>query len=116
MTLPDLTAKVVLVDIEGTTTSISFVHDVLFPFAKKNAGNYLLETWQTDDTKEIVKDLKLSSQFAEYLESHKSSSDVELMSEFVSYLIERDLKVTPLKTLQGLIWSKGYAVGELKGQ
>ncbi|XP_034487866.1 enolase-phosphatase E1 [Drosophila innubila] len=117
MTPSNFTAKVVLVDIEGTTTSISFVHDVLFPYAKKNAGNYLQETWQTKDTKEIVKNLQQLPQFAEYVESLESSSDVDqqLITKFVSYLIERDLKVTPLKTLQGLIWAKGYAAGELKG-
>ncbi|KAM8703578.1 hypothetical protein ACLKA7_008235 [Drosophila subpalustris] len=118
MTLPELSAKVVLVDIEGTTTSISFVHDVLFPYAKENAGNYLQETWQTDDTKEIVKDLQQSPQFTEYVKSQNLSASVvdeQLVTGFVSYLIERDLKVTPLKTLQGLIWAKGYAAGELKG-
>jgi len=109
---------VVLVDIEGTTTSISFVHDVLFPYVKKNAGNYLQETWQTDDTKKIVKELQKLPEFEEYASSLKSPPNVDqmLITGFVSYLVERDLKVTPLKSLQGLIWAKGYASGELNGQ
>lgn len=118
MTIPDLTAKVVLVDIEGTTTSISFVHEVLFPYAKQNAEHYLLETWETDATKQIVQDLQLLPQFAEYASTlgTQTAVDAQLITGFVRYLIERDLKVTPLKTLQGLIWAKGYASGQLRGQ
>ncbi|KAH8359016.1 hypothetical protein KR093_003954 [Drosophila rubida] len=117
MSLPDLTAKVVLVDIEGTTTSISFVHDVLFPYAKKNAGDYLQKTWRTDETKQIVTDLQQYLEFTEYMESLESpyAETHKLIAGFVEYLIERDLKLTPLKTLQGLIWAKGYETGELKG-
>lgn len=115
----DLTAKVVLVDIEGTTTSISFVHDVLFPYAKQNVENYLKETWQTNETIQIVKELRELPQFSAYLESlgaEAAPAEVQQISKFVNYLIEKDLKVTPLKTLQGFIWAKGYESGELKGQ
>ncbi|XP_060650321.1 enolase-phosphatase E1 [Drosophila nasuta] len=117
MSLPDLTAKVVLVDIEGTTTSISFVHDVLFPYAKKNAAEYLHQTWATDETKQIVTDLQQYLEFNEYVESLESPHDEtqNLIAGFVDYLIDKDLKLTPLKTLQGLIWAKGYESGELKG-
>lgn len=115
----DFTAKVVLVDIEGTTTSISFVHDVLFPYAKENVENYLKERWQTKETTQIVRDLQELPQYTEYLESLGTKAvegDVQQISKFVNYLIEKDLKVTPLKTLQGFIWAKGYASGDLKGQ
>lgn len=115
----DLTAKVVLVDIEGTTTSISFVHDVLFPYAKQNVENYLKETWQTNETIEIVKELRELPEFSVYLKSlgaETAPAEVQQISNFVNYLIEKDLKVTPLKTLQGFIWAKGYGSGELKGQ
>lgn len=115
----DLAAKVVLVDIEGTTTSISFVHDVLFPYAKENVENYLKETWETIETTQIVRELQELPQYAEYLESlgaKAAEGDVQQVSKFVNYLIEKDLKVTPLKTLQGFIWAKGYASGDLKGQ
>ncbi|KAH8417268.1 hypothetical protein KR222_007618 [Zaprionus bogoriensis] len=118
MTAPQLTAKVVLLDIEGTTTSISFVHDVLFPYAKQNAESYLRDTWETEQTKQIVEDLRQLPQFAEFATAQASQAAVDKLQEiskFVNYLIEKDLKVTPLKTLQGLIWAKGYASGELKG-
>lgn len=118
MALTDLSAKVVLVDIEGTTTSISFVHDVLFPYASANAEQYLLETWETDNTKLIVEELQQLPQYEEYTSSldEQPTIDAKHIADFSRYLIEKDLKVTPLKTLQGLIWDKGYASGELKGQ
>ncbi|XP_016962357.1 enolase-phosphatase E1 [Drosophila biarmipes] len=111
-------ANVVLVDIEGTTTSISFVHDVLFPYARENVEKFLRESWEGDVTKQIVQDLQQVPQFSDYkatLSAAPAEANVELISGFVRYLIDKDLKVTPMKTLQGLIWSEGYASGELKG-
>ncbi|XP_043652273.1 enolase-phosphatase E1 isoform X2 [Drosophila teissieri] len=111
-------AKVVLVDIEGTTTSISFVHDVLFPYAKQNVEKFLRDSWKVDDIQHIVQDMQQLPQFAEYkvlLRAPPAEVDVELIAGFVRYLIDQDLKVTPMKTLQGLIWAQGYINGELKG-
>ncbi|KAH8340612.1 hypothetical protein KR059_002449 [Drosophila kikkawai] len=118
MTTTERVAKVVLVDIEGTTTSISFVHDVLFPYAKENVNKFLRDSWKSDDTKQIVQDLQQVPQFADYkgtLNAPPAELDAELITGFVRYLIDKDLKVTPMKTLQGLIWAQGYASGELKG-
>ncbi|XP_036675131.3 enolase-phosphatase E1 [Drosophila suzukii] len=118
MATSERVAKVVLVDIEGTTTSISFVHDVLFLYARENVEKYLRESWEGDDTKQIVQDLQQVPQFSEYkasLSAPPAEVNVEFISGFVRYLIDKDLKVTPLKTLQGLIWAEGYASGELKG-
>lgn len=109
----------VLVDIEGTTTSISFVHDVLFPYAKQNVEKFLRDSWEEDDIKRIVQDLQQVPQYADYkalLSGPPTEVDVDLIAGFVRYLIDQDLKVTPMKTLQGLIWAQGYANGELKGQ
>lgn len=119
MTTGKREAKVVLVDIEGTTTSISFVHQVLFPYAKENVEKFLKQSWDNEDTKQIVEDLQQVPQFADYkvtLSAPPAVVDVELIAGFVRYLIDKDLKVTPMKTLQGLIWACGYASGELKGQ
>ncbi|XP_017023599.1 enolase-phosphatase E1 [Drosophila kikkawai] len=118
MTTTERVAKVVLVDIEGTTTSISFVHDVLFPYAKENVNKFLRDSWKSDDTKQIVQDLQQVPQFADYkdtLSAPPAELDAELITGFVRYLIDKDLKVTPMKTLQGLIWAQGYASGKLKG-
>ncbi|XP_001359402.3 enolase-phosphatase E1 [Drosophila pseudoobscura] len=112
-------AKVVLVDIEGTTTSISFVHDVLFPYAKNNVKKFLEESWESSsEVKQIVRELQQVPQYAEYtatLRVPPQEVDVQVITGFVRYLIDKDLKVTPLKTLQGLIWQQGYETGELMG-
>eukprot|EP00099_Drosophila_melanogaster_P022127 NP_649523.1 uncharacterized protein Dmel_CG12173 [Drosophila melanogaster] len=118
MSSSERVAKVVLVDIEGTTTSISFVHDVLFPYAKQNVEKFLRDSWEEDDIKRIVQDLQQVPQYADYkalLSGPPTEVDVDLIAGFVRYLIDQDLKVTPMKTLQGLIWAQGYANGELKG-
>ncbi|XP_034132602.1 enolase-phosphatase E1 isoform X2 [Drosophila guanche] len=102
----DRVANVVLVDIEGTTTSISFVHDVLFPYAKNNVKKFLADGWESSsEIKQIVHTLRVPP----------TEVDVQIITGFVRYLIDKDLKVTPLKTLQGLIWQQGYETGELRG-
>ncbi|BFF90064.1 enolase-phosphatase E1 [Drosophila madeirensis] len=115
----DRVAKVVLVDIEGTTTSISFVHDVLFPYAKNNVKKFLAEGWESSsEIKQIVQELQQVPQYVEYTSTLRvppTEMDVQIIAGFVRYLIDKDLKVTPLKTLQGLIWQQGYETGELRG-
>ncbi|XP_022213343.2 enolase-phosphatase E1 [Drosophila obscura] len=110
-------AKVVLVDIEGTTTSIGFVHDILFPYAKNNVEKFLEDSWDSSvEIKEIVRQLQQVPQFAEYtLRVPPTDVDVQVITGFVRYLIDKDLKVTALKALQGLIWQQGYESGELMG-
>ncbi|SPP84621.1 enolase-phosphatase E1 isoform X1 [Drosophila guanche] len=115
----DRVANVVLVDIEGTTTSISFVHDVLFPYAKNNVKKFLADGWESSsEIKQIVQELQQVPQYAEYTSTLRvppTEVDVQIITGFVRYLIDKDLKVTPLKTLQGLIWQQGYETGELRG-
>ena len=49
---------VVLLDIEGTTTPISFVHDVLFPYARRNLEDFFIKTWGSDECDTLVNDLR----------------------------------------------------------
>ncbi|XP_055848075.1 enolase-phosphatase E1 [Episyrphus balteatus] len=112
-----INAKIVLCDIEGTTTSISFVKDVLFPYAKDHAKNYLQTHWHENETKQIVADLINLAEYKNFQSKPINESDitVETVTEFVLYLIEKDLKLGPLKTLQGLIWNHGYVDKTIKG-
>ncbi|XP_011184033.1 enolase-phosphatase E1 [Zeugodacus cucurbitae] len=115
--MPEFTVKLILSDIEGTTTSISFVKDVLFPYAKAHSKAFLEETWDDAETQRIVQDLRKLPQYKEYLgvgDEQPTASLVNVAS-FVKYLIEKDLKLGPLKTLQGLVWAKGYENGNIKG-
>ncbi|XP_065354564.1 enolase-phosphatase E1 [Calliphora vicina] len=115
----EFSVKIVLTDIEGTTTSISFVKDTLFPFAKEHTEKYLQETCETAQTQTVIKDLMNLPQYKEFLKETNSSNDgavdIKKISQFVKYLIDKDLKLGPLKTLQGFVWSEGYRSGTIKG-
>ncbi|GAB0086132.1 Enolase-phosphatase E1 [Sergentomyia squamirostris] len=118
-------SKIILCDIEGTTSSIDFVKDTLFPYALKNVEKFLQENWERDDVKEAVVELKkLSDKDVE----EKTEGAVPVLGDDedkvkiqesvvknVEWLMSNDRKVTPLKTLQGLIWEAGYKDGTIKG-
>lgn len=86
--------KFILTDVEGTTTSISFVHDVLFPFAKERLANFVQENSSKKEIKEIL-----------------SGTSVEELLHW----IDIDKKEPALKNLQGHIWEEGYILGQIKG-
>jgi len=102
--------KFILTDIEGTTTSISFVADELFPYFREHISEL---TGLKDDP--IVKEA-----FGETIRLAKEedgvtiSSDKEIIETLRRWSIE-DRKITPLKTLQGVLWDFGYKNGSLKG-
>ncbi|MEK7989825.1 MAG: acireductone synthase [Thiotrichaceae bacterium] len=90
----------ILTDIEGTTSSLSFVRDVLFPYAKSHLAEFIQAhsqdaevQKQLDAVREMVKQAELTQD--------------EVVQILLTW-IDEDQKVTPLKTLQGLIWEAGY--------
>lgn len=97
--------KAILTDIEGTTSSISFVKDVLFPYAYRHLPGFVQEYAQEIET--ILNDVRAE-------ENNDGLSDEEVV-EVLQRWIEEDKKLTPLKTLQGMIWQAGYEAGELHG-
>lgn len=106
---------VVLLDIEGTTTPITFVKDVLFPYAFEHAEEFLRENWGEEETQRVLASFGI---FDEALPDSIpfSEDNVSAIVSHVHGLIEQDKKDPPLKELQGLIWRRGYEEGELKGQ
>jgi len=88
--------KAVLLDIEGTTSSIAFVAEVLFPYARAHLADYLAT--HSEEVKPILAEVPGEDKVATLLG-----------------WIDEDRKATPLKTLQGLIWAQGYADGTLQG-
>jgi len=104
--------KAILLDIEGTTTPIDFVHKVLFPYAKERVGKYVETHFG-----------KLSNEIAQLVDesSHDETYTVPVdptepgsVSAYLEHLIAVDRKSTPLKSIQGSIWKLGYESGELK--
>jgi enolase-phosphatase E1 len=103
--------KAILCDIEGTTTSISFVKDVLFKIAADQCENFLKDNFDKAEIKEIIDDL--------YRESGSNDKDcenkIEIVTKYVQQLIKADKKVKALKLLQGKIWKNAYEKGLIQG-
>lgn len=91
--------RAVLTDIEGTTSSIAFVTDTLFPYAKANLRDF------------VERNPEISEPLLDAVRAEEPGDPVETLLRW----IDEDRKATPLKTLQGLIWAEGYADGTLKG-
>ncbi|MDX1804124.1 MAG: acireductone synthase [Alcanivorax sp.] len=96
--------KAILTDIEGTTSSISFVKDVLFPYAAKAFPGFLEEHWNDEAVQAQVK--------AAAQESGQALGNAQQANDLFQQWIVEDRKATPLKALQGMIWAHGYRHGE----
>lgn len=113
---------VFLLDIEGTTTSISFVYDVLFPYARTHMASYLERMWRTEDTRKIVEIIRSEAASDERAGAGLPAVDPgdgePARASVVAYLLaqmDADRKATGLKALQGRVWEAGYRSGELRG-
>lgn len=102
--------KYILTDVEGTTTSISFVHETLFPFAKERLKAYVQKHASEVAVQNILKATKQTAKE----ESQKDISNEEATDLLLDW-IKNDRKHSALKDLQGLIWEEGYVSGEIKG-
>lgn len=104
--------KAILLDIEGTTTPIDFVHKVLFPYAKERVGKYV-EMHFGELSTEIAQLVDESSHDETYT-IPVDPTEPGSVSAYLEHLISVDRKSTPLKAIQGSIWMLGYESGELK--
>lgn len=89
----------VLLDIEGTTTPIRFVHNTLFPYARAGLAGLLATRSQESEVAALLAEVPGSDKLATLLA-----------------WMDADAKATPLKALQGILWRDGYASGELHGE
>ncbi|MHC5349773.1 acireductone synthase [Metapseudomonas furukawaii] len=99
--------KAILTDIEGTTSAVSFVFDVLFPFAARHLPEFVLAR---ADEPEVAAQLD-----AVRRDSGEPDASVQRVVEILLGWIAEDRKATPLKALQGMVWEQGYRAGQLKG-
>lgn len=99
--------KAILTDIEGTTSKISFVHEVLFPYARQHLSAFIYEHQQDPMVTEQLEAVK----------AHIDQPDASLSSliDTLEHWIDTDQKITPLKALQGMIWKYGYESKEFTG-
>lgn len=101
--------KFILTDIEGTTTSVSFVYEQLFPYFRNNIQQIknLLHLEEVKEALEQTQKLAL-----------EEGIELENLDDQIAQLLKwslEDKKITPLKTLQGILWEEGYKSGEIKG-
>ncbi len=102
--------RFILMDIEGTTTSISFVHEVLFPYASKH-----MEAFVRDHAADANVQKELQSVKQTVLEEdQKQLTDRAAIEQLLDW-IKADRKHTALKNLQGYLWKEGYETGQYKG-
>lgn len=102
--------KVIITDIEGTTTAITFVADELFPYFRTNIRDLL--AMKSNPIVQEAFDETIQIVLAE--EKQVIKTDEELIAALHQWSVA-DKKITPLKTLQGVLWEKGYKDGTLKG-
>lgn len=102
--------KYILTDIEGTTSSISFVHEVLFPYSQKNLSTYVDKHFNEKAVQNILAEVK-----ATVLAESEIAIDLEECVFTLKDWIVQDRKHKALKDLQGMIWEDGYKAGQFKG-
>jgi enolase-phosphatase E1 len=104
---------VILLDIEGTTTPIAFVTDVLFPYARTHLPIYLDQYGGTPECRVAFSRLRV-----EYDDDRDARRDLSDWSprEYLEWLMDRDRKSPALKELQGRVWEEGYRNGTLIGE
>lgn len=100
--------RVILTDIEGTTSSISFVHDVLFPYSAEHMAEFVRE-WDADST-EVREQLDAVAE-----KSGVARDDLDGLIGVLDQWIREDRKETSLKALQGMLWEQGYQQGAFRG-
>ena len=102
-----MTIKAILTDIEGTTSAVSFVFEVLFPYAAKHLPEFVRQNAERADVAEQLQAVRQ--------DSGEPAANVERVIEILLSWIAEDRKATPLKALQGMVWEQGYQAGQLKG-
>ena len=120
---PGWVGRVILLDIEGTTTPVEFVTKVLFPFARRRASDFIrrhcddgdvladIESLKREHDEDRNRDLRPPS-----WEDRSAGAEPASVHSYMVWLMNRDRKSTALKTLQGRIWEEGYLTGELRGE
>lgn len=91
-----MTVRAIVTDIEGTTSSIAFVHDVLFPYARARLAAFV-----TDNADRLASEVEAVRTAAE-----QPDLDLAGVAAHLLQWQDEDRKIAPLKTIQGMIWAE----------
>jgi enolase-phosphatase E1 len=115
--------QAILLDVEGTTTPIEFVHQGLFSFARARLGDHLRDHLDEADVQDGVRELRDQREDDERAgldpppwRDDDVAHGLESATRYCLWLIAADRKVPALKALQGRVWEVGYLSGELRGE
>ena len=103
--------RVILLDVEGTTSSISFVYDVLFEHAKQHVATFLKA--HGDDPEVLRLAVGITEAVAAAQTADEIAADPTRAALAAVEMMNRDIKDTSLKALQGMIWRQGFESGEI---
>lgn len=99
--------RAIVTDIEGTTSDIRFVHNVLFPYARERLAGFVTAEQYKEPVSTILNNLREEV-------AQPEATAAELIEVLFAFMDE-DRKSTALKALQGIIWRDGYVNGDFKG-
>lgn len=99
--------RAIITDIEGTTTDIRFVHQVLFPYARERLAEFLRTRHEQPEVATALEQLRA--------EIDRPQASVDALTEKLYAYMDGDVKSTSLKILQGIIWRSGYENGDFYG-
>jgi enolase-phosphatase E1 len=113
----------ILLDIEGTTTPIAFVTQVLFPHARTHLRSHLERHAHSPGYAALLAALRdehdaasLQGELVPPWVDQPESARLAALASYAEWLMDRDRKSPALKELQGRIWEDGYRRGELVGE
>ena len=114
--MPGADVRSILLDIEGTTTPITFVYEVLFPYVRANLRQLIERHARQPDYQRVFtslhqdRDANLGAgiDVPPWLD-RSPSEELASVARYSEWLMDRDSKTPPLKQLQGMIWEHGYS-------
>lgn len=110
--------RAIVTDIEGTTSSLSFVKDTLFPYARAHLAAFIQRHRRDPEVARLLEDAQAVARKSAHVVGDKSMGESLTEAQLLAQLqrwIDEDQKVMPLKALQGLIWEQGYRDGTFQG-
>ena len=99
--------RAIVTDIEGTTSDIRFVHQVLFPYARERLADFVRRHAAESEVAAPLAALRA--------EIDQPQADLDALIAALYRFMDEDRKSTALKALQGIIWRSGYREGDFRG-